>query len=127
MVGRVHSDICNVATHLLPGVRVQVKFTRGRREIYLMDKDADSKVIVMFLDAQLLVKRVKSNPGYLYAHTKSLKAGANGNYNLSRVEVKTFTYGSDPQSRSKDNALLGTLPKRMLHWLRIRTFSAPWI
>jgi hypothetical protein len=41
MVGRLHSDICNVATHLLPGVRVQVKLTKAKSEFYLMNKDAN--------------------------------------------------------------------------------------
>jgi hypothetical protein len=114
MVGRVHSDICNFATHSLPGVRLQVKFTKGRREFYLMNKDADSKDVFKFLDAQLLVKRVKPNPAYLYAHTMALKAGAIAKYNLSRIEVKTFTYGSSSQSLSIDNAVLGHMPKRLL-------------
>jgi hypothetical protein len=114
MVGRLHSDICNVAIHLLPGVRVQVKMTKGRSEFYFMNKDADSKVIFKFLDAQLLVKRVKPNPSYLVAHRKVLQAGAVAKYTLSRVEVKTFTYGSGSQSLSIDNVVLETLLKRML-------------
>ena len=49
MVGRSHSDICNVPTHLLPGVRMQIKLTKARREFFLVNKDADSKVIFKFL------------------------------------------------------------------------------
>jgi hypothetical protein len=105
MVGRVNSDICNV-THLLPGGRVQVKMMKGRREIYLMNKDADSKIVFKFLDAQLLVKRVKPNPAYLVAHTKALQPGAIAKYLLSRVEVKIFTYASGSHSLSIDNAYL---------------------
>ncbi len=37
--------------------------------------DADSKVIFKFLDAQLLVKRVRPNPAYLAAHNTALQAG----------------------------------------------------
>jgi hypothetical protein len=62
MVGLVHSDICNVAKHLLPGFRVQVKMTKSRREFYLMNKDDSSKVVFKFQDAKLFVKRVKPNP-----------------------------------------------------------------
>jgi hypothetical protein len=50
MMGRLHSDICNVATHLLPDVRMQIKFTKAKHEFYLMNKDADSKVVFKFLD-----------------------------------------------------------------------------
>jgi hypothetical protein len=117
MVGQLHSDICNVATHLLPGVRVQVQLTKGRREFYLMNKDADSKVVFKFMDAQLLVKRVKPNPACLVAYTKALQAGPIAKYNLSGVEVKTFTYISGSQSLSIDNAVLGLLPKRLLFTL----------
>ena len=29
--GRIHSEICNVAQHLLPRVRMQIKLTKARR------------------------------------------------------------------------------------------------
>jgi hypothetical protein len=117
MVGRLRADICNVLTYLLPGVRMEVKLTKAKCEFYLMNKDADSKVIFKFLDAQLLVKRVKPNPAYLVAHTNSLQAVALAKYNLSSVEVTTFTFASGSQSLSIDNAVLGTLPKMMLFTL----------
>ena len=62
MVGRLHTDICNVPTHLLPGVRIQIKLTKAIREFYLMNKDKDSKVVFELLDAHLLVKRVRPPP-----------------------------------------------------------------
>ena len=71
-LGRLHSDICNVPTHLLPGVRMQIKLTKAIRKFFLMNKDTYSKVIFKFLDAQLLVKRVKPNPTYLLAHNTTL-------------------------------------------------------
>jgi hypothetical protein len=114
MEGRLHADVCNVPTYLLPGVRMQVKLTKAKREFYLMIKDSDSKVVFKFLDAQLLVKRVKPNPAYLIAHTKALQAGAVPKYNLTSVEVKTFTFASGSQSLFIDNAVLGTVPKRLL-------------
>jgi hypothetical protein len=75
MVGSIHSDICNVPALLLPGVRVQVKLTKVKPEFYVMNKDSDSKVTFKFLDAQLLVKRVKSNPAIPAAHNKALMQG----------------------------------------------------
>jgi hypothetical protein len=79
-----------------------------------MNKDRDSKGIFKFLDAQPLVKRVKGNPAILAAHNTALHAGALPKYHLSRVEIKTFTYASGSQSLSIDNAVLGTLPNRLL-------------
>jgi hypothetical protein len=105
MVDRLHNDICNVQTHLIPGVRVQVTLTKGRRDFYLMAKDEDSKVSFKFLEAQLLVKCVKPNPAFLVAHTKALQTGAIAKYNLSRVKVKTFNFASGSQSLSIDNAV----------------------
>jgi hypothetical protein len=111
MVGRLHSDICNVPTHLLPGVGMQIKLTKAKREFYLMNKDADSKVVFRFLDVQLLVQRVRPNPAYLIAHNNSR---AIAKYNLTRVEFMFFTFASGSQSLSIDNVVLGILPKRML-------------
>jgi hypothetical protein len=57
-----------------------------------MNKDADSKFVFKFLEAQLLVKRYRPNPAFLIAHNKGLLAGAIAKYNLTRVELKTFTF-----------------------------------
>ena len=75
MVGRLHTDICNVPTHLLPGVRMQIKLTKAKREVYVHSKDADSTAVFYILDAKLLVKRVRPNPAYVIAHNTALQAG----------------------------------------------------
>jgi hypothetical protein len=36
--GRLHSDMCNVPRYLLPGVRLQIKFTKARPSFYLMKR-----------------------------------------------------------------------------------------
>ena len=59
LCGRIHSDICNVHQHLLPGVLLKIKCTKARSIFYLMNKDADSKTVFKFLDAWLLVNREK--------------------------------------------------------------------
>jgi len=33
MYGRVHSDICNVPKFIIPGVRIQIKFTKAKQDI----------------------------------------------------------------------------------------------
>jgi len=53
LYGRVHTDFCNVPVYLLPGVRLQIKFTKAKTGFYLMNKDAESKTVYQFLDAQL--------------------------------------------------------------------------
>ena len=68
LLGRLHSDTCNVPVYLLPGVRL----TKARPSFYLMNKSVDSKTVFKFLDAQLLVRRVRPNPAILLAHNSKL-------------------------------------------------------
>ena len=114
MVGCLNTDICNIPTHLLPGVKTQLKLAKAKGEFYLMSKAEDSKVVFKILDAQLLVKRVRQNPAYLIAHNTALQAGAIAKYKLTKVEYKTFTYTSGSQSLSIENATLGPTRQRLL-------------
>jgi len=42
ILGRFHSDICNVTLYLLPGVRLQIRLNKARPSFYLMNKSVDS-------------------------------------------------------------------------------------
>jgi len=53
MYGRIHSDLCNVPKFLLPGVRLQIKFTEAKPSFYLMNTKANPTIIFIFLDAKL--------------------------------------------------------------------------
>jgi len=57
LLGRIHSDICNVPLYLIPGVRIQIKLTKAKQSVYLMNKDAETKTVFKFLEAPLLVNR----------------------------------------------------------------------
>jgi hypothetical protein len=114
MIGRIHSDICNVPIYLIPGVRLQIKFTKARPSFFLMNKDDKSTTTFKFLDAKLFVRRVRANPAILSAHNTALSQGVLARYNITRVELKTFTFSSGSQSLSIDNAVIGPLPKRLL-------------
>jgi len=114
LIGRLHSDICNVVPYLLPGVKLQIKLTKGKRAFYLMSTKADSTTKFQFHEAYLIVNRIRPNPSYLIAHNTALAKGALARYNLTRVELKTFTFSPGPKSLSVDNAVLGQLPKRLL-------------
>jgi hypothetical protein len=48
MVGRLHTDISNVLTRLLSGVRMQIKLTKAKFETYLLSKAEDSKIVFSF-------------------------------------------------------------------------------
>jgi len=116
LYGRIHSDICNVPLYLIPGVRLQIRLTKAKSCFYLMNK-ADSATVFKFLDAQLLVNRVRPSPSLLLAHNTTFAQGALARYNLTRVELKTYTFSSGSQSLSIDNAVLG--PSR-------NDFYSPW-
>jgi len=73
LYGRIHSDICNVPLYLVPGFRMQFKLRKARSDFYLMNKDAESKKVFKFLDAQLLVNRVKPSPSLLLAQSIALE------------------------------------------------------
>jgi len=78
-----------------------------------MNKDADSKPYLKFLDAWLLLNRIKPNPKILLAQMKLAKS-ALARYNLTRFEIKAFTFSSGAESLSIDNAVLGLVPKHLL-------------
>jgi len=115
LFGRLHKYICNVPLYLLPGFRLQIRLTKARHNLYLMNKSVYSKTVFKFLDAQLMVRRVGPNPAILLAHAATLKnRGSLARYNLTRVELKTFTFAAGSKSLCIDNAVLCRIPKRLL-------------
>ena len=111
---RLHSVICNVVPYLLPGVKLQIKLIKRKRPFYLMSTKADSTTKFQFHEACMIVNRIRPNPSYLIAHNTILDKGGLARYNLSWVELKTFSFSPGPKSVSIDNAVLGQLPKRVL-------------
>jgi len=79
-----------------------------------MNKSADTKTTFKFLDAYLLVKRVQPNPVIMSAQEKALERGALARYNMTRVDLKSFTFSAGSKSQSIHNAALGPLPKLLL-------------
>ena len=59
-----------------------------------MNKDAETKTVFKFLDAQLLVNRDRPRPSLLLAHNIDLALGALARFNLTRVELKSFTFST---------------------------------
>jgi hypothetical protein len=107
MYGRIHSDICNITKFLLRSIKLQIVFTKAKPGFYLMNTATDSKATFKFLDA----KRIRANPQIPLAHEAILKTNL-PRYNLTRVELKTFTFSAGSQSLSIDQAVMGCIPKR---------------
>jgi len=113
LIGRLHSDLFNVPQVLLP--RQFADQIDESPTLFLHDEqEADSKTAFKFLDAQLLVKRVKPDPVTLLAHTATLNTGALARYNMTRVELKTLTFSAGSKYLSIVNAVLCPVPKRLL-------------
>jgi hypothetical protein len=112
--GSTNTDICNVPTHLLPGLMMNLNMTKANHEIYLMSKAEDSEAIIKFLDAQILVERIRPYSAYLIAHNTALQGGAIVKYYLNSIELKTFTFVSGSQSLSIDNVIIGPITIRLL-------------
>ena len=113
MFGKLHADIFNVPTLLIPGVQIQVKLDRSKNEFYLLSTQADAYAVFKFTDAALYVRHVKPNPSILIAHAQALKK-ANARYDVRKVAQKTLTFGSGSKTLSIANAVLGPQPKRLL-------------
>jgi hypothetical protein len=79
-----------------------------------MNKSADTKTTLKFLDSYLLVRRVQPNPEIQDAPEKALEKGTLVRYNMTSVDLKSFTFSAGSESRSFDNVVLGHLPKRLL-------------
>ena len=112
--GRLHSDLFNVSLVLLPGVNIQIRLTKTRPSFYMMSKETDTKSTSKYLDAKLLVKRVKTDPVTPLVHVTTLNTWALAGYNMTRLEHKKFTFSAGSKSLSIDNAVLGPVPKRLL-------------
>jgi hypothetical protein len=102
-----------VPHYLLPGILIQIKLTKAKPAFYLMNTDAATTQF-KFLDAKLYVKRVRAHTSILLAHNETLKKDVLARYNLTSVELKSFTVSKGAQSLSIDNAVLGTVRKRLV-------------
>jgi len=78
-----------------------------------MNKSVDLKTVFKFFDAKLLVRRARPQPAILLAHNSTLRNGSLARYNLTRVELKSFTFSAGSKS-SIDKGVLGAIPKILL-------------
>ena len=93
---------------------MKIKLTKAKPAFYLMSNKEDRKVYFKILEALLYVKRIRPSAGIITAHNETLLEGYPVRFNLTRIELKTFTFSPGSQSLSMDNAVLGRLPKRLI-------------
>lgn len=112
LIGHLHIDVCNQERFLLNGVEIRVRLVRSKDSFCLMDA-SDNNYSVHIIDATLLVRRSKINPGVLVAHAKTLST-TTAKYPLTRVEVKSFVMHNGILGDCLDNVIIGQLPKRLI-------------
>jgi len=78
-----------------------------------MSTMADTGSVFKFLDSTLHVIHVKPSPTVHLAHANALEI-VNARYDMTRVALKTITFGAGSISLSIANKVLGILPKRLL-------------
>lgn len=110
MYGNLHCDIFNQDKFMLNGVELCVKLIKAKNEFHLL---GTHKAHVEIVEANLYVRKVKINPSILVAHARALNI-TSAKYPITRVEIKTFTIGTDVRSKSIDNLFLGQMPKRCI-------------
>lgn len=112
LLGHLHCDLFNQDKFLLNGVEVRVRLVRSKNSFCLINYDADD-IKVQILEASLKIRKAKINPGILLAHAKALSRGT-AKYELTRVEVKSFTLHTGVFGETLDNIILGQIPKRII-------------
>jgi hypothetical protein len=98
---------------LLPGVLLQIKFTKSKSDFYVLISQIESGAFFEFLDATQHVIHMKPSPTIQLAHTKALEK-VKARYDMNSVALETFTYGAGCKWMSIDNVVLGTVPKHPL-------------
>ena len=114
MYGRLHADICNIPTHIINGVKMQIKLTKAKPAFYLLSNKEYSKAYFKVLESLLYVKRIRPSADVITSHNENLLQGYPVRYNLTSIELKTFTFAGGSQTLSMNNAVLGRLPKRLI-------------
>ena len=76
---------------------MQIRLTKAKDVFYLMNANADTKATFKFLEAELIVRRIRPSPKISYAHIKALSNGCIARYNVTRVELKTFNLPEAPK------------------------------
>ena len=76
--------------YLLPGVDIDLKFTKSPTRFHLLGGTVLRRVQVEIIGALLLVRNVKVNPDVSLAHIEELQKGIPATYPLRRGVVTTF-------------------------------------
>lgn len=112
LYGNIFCDIFNFNKYLINGVQLKISLTRNSNNFALFS-DTDDAYKIEFLDAALVVRKMKIMPKIILAHQHGLLR-SNAKYPFTRTEIKTKTLPVAIQNDSFDNIFLGDMPKRVI-------------
>lgn len=113
LIGPIHADIFNLSKLLINNVEIRIKMIKSADSFFLYGPDKDSKVTLKITDATLYMKNVQISPSVLIAHARTL-SHSRAIYNITRVDLKTFTIPQGSRSISINNMLIGQIPRRVI-------------
>ena len=113
LIGRPHVDIFMQDKYLLPGVDIDLKFTKSPTPFHLLGGTILRRTEVAIINSQLLVRKVNVNPAVGLAHVEELQKGVPTKYPLRRGVVTTFIVPASTWSFSREKLTSGQLPRRV--------------
>ncbi|MEW8546194.1 MAG: hypothetical protein AB2693_21965 [Candidatus Thiodiazotropha sp.] len=108
--GRLHLDLAMQEKYLPNGVEIKLRLNRSSPRFSLMAESYPCKVKID--TAILSVRNIQLLPAIANDLNQSI-AHQSAKYPVRRVEVKTFTIGTDMRSKVEDHLFQGQLPKRL--------------
>ena len=113
LIGQPHVDIFMQDKYLLPGVDIDLKFTKSPTQFHLLGGTILRRTEVAIINAQLLARKVKVNLVVGLAHVEELQKDIPAKYPLRRGVVTTFVVPAGTRSFSRENRTSGQLPWRV--------------
>lgn len=110
--GKLHLDLFFQPKSILGGVQVKLFFIPNDPKFYLNLIDETITPSVQFEDISLFMNRAKIAYPVVSAHTQALSKGS-AKYPIVRGLVKSFNINSGVVDSTIDNAIFGTLPRRI--------------
>lgn len=111
LLGHLHSDVFNQDKFLLNGIEVRVRLFRSKNDFCLIDYSGPHKIHIS--SASLRVRKARINPSVSLAIEKALIRGT-AKYELTRVDVKSFTLNTSTMGQTLDNVFIGQIPNRVI-------------
>lgn len=127
MVGALRLDFFNQPKYLIPGINVNLRFTRKSNSGFSLKTYNSSKPNVLIEQAVLYVRRVRCNPAVQLGHTIGLMS-SNAIYPITQTKVITYSIPTGSMSYYKENIFSSLqLPKLVvIGFVKAKAFSGDY-